>query len=723
MKAEAFSINILFALLGSQAFGWQPGSGNPTAADGLSVTTSSRRDTLAFYNYIYSASENYSAEMAWTGNVNTGDPGTTSAAFKDDVRRRVNFYRALAGLPGDILFDATYSSKSQEAALMMSANGQLNHSPPSTWTYYTANGAAAAGSSNLSLGNYGPGAINGQMGDDGSNNTFAGHRRWILFSRAQTMGTGDVPNNPNNSGKSGANSLWVFGPNKPVPTPKFVGWPGEGYFPDMLVPTRWSLTYPGANFAAATVTMTHLGSNVPVTVESRTDNGYGDNTIVWHANSALDSATTTDQAYAVTVSEISGGGIPTSKTYTVTLFNPDVLGESVTLTGGNTAPVSGQSFPFNAIDQADSYQLEVSKVSTSPWTEGAEDSPAPQVSASISAGYTLIQSAKVRTGTKAFQLTFPSGSFADQVFTITRIIVPGATSQLNYYDRAGYTTNTTTLSTQISTDGGATWTSLTSRSGVGINAEATWNSRSLNLGAYAGQPVTLRFVALTNNGSVYQGSDASYGFFIDDITVTNGSSLANPTVTTLAGNASSALLNATSAGGALVVGTDYTLRVRPQVGGKWFSFGSPKTVTSVASSNSYSTWAAIKETAAGLPAGTLANNPSADYDRDGRSNLLEYAFGGSPTGGIDSTSQLPAPSITATQFVIQYKVDTTLPDLIYTPQASADLQTWKAPGESGAPAGFTDSLISTNGNLQTREARIPKGANKYFLRMNVSQVP
>src|SRR6266446_5501511 len=117
---------------------WTPGTGTPGATSGFVVDTGDRRDVLAYFNTVYPASESYASHMNWTGSVSGGVAGTTSAQFKDDVRRRINFYRALAGLPGDITLDATKSSKDQEAALMFSANNALSHSPPSSWTYYTA---------------------------------------------------------------------------------------------------------------------------------------------------------------------------------------------------------------------------------------------------------------------------------------------------------------------------------------------------------------------------------------------------------------------------------------------------------------------------------------------------------------------------------------------------------------------------------------------------------
>jgi hypothetical protein len=98
------------------------------------VDPTNRTDVLASYQTIYTASENYAANMAWTGSVSGGVAGTTSAAFKEDVRRRINFYRALSALPADITFDATKSAKDQEAALMFARNGQLSHEPPIDWT-------------------------------------------------------------------------------------------------------------------------------------------------------------------------------------------------------------------------------------------------------------------------------------------------------------------------------------------------------------------------------------------------------------------------------------------------------------------------------------------------------------------------------------------------------------------------------------------------------------
>ena len=116
---------------------------------------------------------------------------------------------------------------------MFARNSALSHYPPSSWIYYTANAYEAAGNSNIALGNYGPGAVDAYMRDDGTNNHIVGHRRWIHYSRAQFMGTGDVPAQ---SPYYSSNALWVIGNFKPAPTPKFVAWPNRGYVPFNLVP-------------------------------------------------------------------------------------------------------------------------------------------------------------------------------------------------------------------------------------------------------------------------------------------------------------------------------------------------------------------------------------------------------------------------------------------------------------------------------------------------------
>jgi hypothetical protein len=655
---------------------WTPGTGSPTAAAGFVIDPLDRTDVLAFYNTVYTASENYAANMAWTGNVAGGVPGTTSAAFKEDVRRRINFYRALCGLSADITLDATKSAKDQEAALMFARNNALAHKPPSSWIFYTANAYEAANYSNIALGNYGPGAVDAYMRDDGDKNEIVGHRRWINYSRAQEMGTGDVPAQ---GSYYSSNALWVIGNPKPAPTPKFVAWPNCGYVPVNLVPTRWSLSYPGADFSGATVTMTQGGNNVPAPVIWYDNDGYGDNTLVW-TPSGIPASVAVDTPYNVTVSGISGTNIPTSYSYTVTLFDPSVLNVSPTIAGSDTPPTTGAAYSFNPIAQADAYELRVSRLSADAWNEGAED-PSSKIVAATTGSYPLRDTAVVRSGSKAFHLAFPD--FSSQSFVIARDIIPSASSNLQFHELAKSTTTVNTLDAEISTNSGASWKSIWKRNGVGWDNpnlwETTFNGRSINLAAYAGQSVRIRFI-LRHGGSAVIATEADYGFFIDDVTVTNATELAGETTTPLAGSATSFNLNTATAGAPLAAGTVYHLRVRPNVGTRWFAYGPPKIVTAQVPTG-YAAWVSTQ-----YPA--VTGGPTGDHDNDGLTNCVEYAFGLNPTAATPG-SALPQPATVGNNYTITFPQPAGVNGVTYGAQWSRNLSNWMPVTDTGSGGNHT----------------------------------
>jgi uncharacterized protein YkwD len=286
------------------------------------IDTGSRADVVARWRDTYFDNTPFS----WTGSVNGCVAGDTTEAFKRAVLRRLNYYRAMAGLPGNLSLDLAWSAKAQQAALMMDANDSLSHAPPASWTCYNADGAEAAGRSNLAYSTFpgrNVGLLDGYMQDRGANNAVTGHRRWILYSRLATVGSGDAPQ---------ANALWILGPGTTgtaaaAPT---VNWPPRGYIPRPLAaPTdRFSFSCPGANFAPATVAMRNdAGQPVSVRVESRSDDGYGDNTIVWSVDTAQSPLANWDRGAADTrldidVSNVSNCAAGASFTYSVTFITP-----------------------------------------------------------------------------------------------------------------------------------------------------------------------------------------------------------------------------------------------------------------------------------------------------------------------------------------------------------------------------------------------------------------
>lgn len=281
--------------------------------------------------------------MQWSGNASTCNAGTTSQAYLDATFQMINYYRGMVGLPA-ASNAAGFNANAQEAALMMSVNGTLNHNPPSNWLCWTTGGASAAGASNLALYNAGPSAIEAYIKDYGNGNHFVGHRRWLLYPVRDQFGTGSVGETTR-----GANALVVFTNTvaRP-PTPDKVAWPPEGYVPYQVVYPRWSMslnTNSSVSFASADVTMTEDGNPVSLSVVSRTDYGYGDITIVWEPSPLGFAAGMEDRRFTVTVSGITGP--QSTVTYDVVVMDPATFPTAIFSDGFNTGTTTSWSQTVN----------------------------------------------------------------------------------------------------------------------------------------------------------------------------------------------------------------------------------------------------------------------------------------------------------------------------------------------------------------------------------------
>ena len=310
-----------------------PGSGTNAA---LSVDLSTRRQSLAFYQSVYLPSQNMSS--GWTGNLAQGTAGATSQAFRDAVALRINYFRAMAGVPAAVTLSDAYNAEDQQAALMMSTNGQNSHNPSASWLNYTDAGADAAAHSNLFLGLNGPAAIDGYMQDAGDNNGFVGHRRWVLCPQTLTMGSGDVEGTTYSLLNAPANALWVIDDNyynaRPATRDGFVAWPPPGFVPYPLISARWSFSLPDVDFSQARVSMTKDGAALTVTQATLVD-GYAENTLVWTpqdvtltADNPSSSVPVEQQepTFQITVSNVLVNGTATSFSYAVRTFDPAQAG-------------------------------------------------------------------------------------------------------------------------------------------------------------------------------------------------------------------------------------------------------------------------------------------------------------------------------------------------------------------------------------------------------------
>jgi hypothetical protein len=279
-----------------------------------------------FYNY-YVTSEGYG--HGWSGSVPGCVAGDVNAGYHAATLQRINYFRAMAGLPGDVVLDAVKNAKCQEAALMMSANGDLSHSPPPDWTCYTADGAEAAGRSNLAAGySSGWNAIDAYMAD--RNQPEVGHRRWLLYPRLASSGLGATF-----GGSWNGYAMWVIGDwgNRPA-LPEWVAWPPQGFVPYQVVHELWSFTLSGADFTNASVTVRRDGSPVESNVFVLTP-GFGDPGVSWRVDEFPMSPPAQDRVYNVTVSNVEINSIPLEFFYDVRVFSPQFV---VGVTPGETEP-------------------------------------------------------------------------------------------------------------------------------------------------------------------------------------------------------------------------------------------------------------------------------------------------------------------------------------------------------------------------------------------------
>lgn len=248
----------------------------------------------------------------WTGNVASCNAGAIPESVRDKILQRINYFRRLVGLNDNIIWDTTKFPMYQQTALMMRANNTLSHNPTTSWLCYTADGAAGASTSNLALGSHTSTSITRFIQDDGSSNTFVGHRRWILFSKSTVFSVGSTDYSM---------SLGVIGfPKGNTKIPEYIAYPPAGYVPQTLVYGRWSFGIPGADFSSASVTMKDSnGGNISLDVLPVVNN-YGDNTIVWEPK-GINTNSSNDISYVVTVGGIGNASL-TTYSYTVTLVKP-----------------------------------------------------------------------------------------------------------------------------------------------------------------------------------------------------------------------------------------------------------------------------------------------------------------------------------------------------------------------------------------------------------------
>ncbi|NJC33401.1 uncharacterized protein YkwD [Sphingomonas jejuensis] len=221
--------------------------------------------------------------------------GALKAGVRQQALAELNALRARHGLAA-VAYAPSGDGEVAEASMMMAANGQLSHTPPTSWTCYTAAGANGAGSGNLYMawGN-GLGFMSADdhfaawINEGGSN--ALGHRRWLLDPFLGQVSYGRFAVQRADGHRIDAVTLKVFGfaaaAAAPGTVPGFVAVP-QGDYPVRYFRAGDYLSFsvaPSRNrdgsdrrvgLSGARVTVTDpAGATLPIADQSADNNGYG----------------------------------------------------------------------------------------------------------------------------------------------------------------------------------------------------------------------------------------------------------------------------------------------------------------------------------------------------------------------------------------------------------------------------------------------------------------
>lgn len=472
---------------------------------GFAVNNQDRNDVVAFWQAVYQASEGYEKRVKWSGDY-AGNNGATSAEFTEDIERRLNYFRAMCGIPSDarvssnstVVIESTDAYKpssntlkataAQNAALMLArnynpvtgANLALSHFPSAGLVGWSSTSWNANSKGNFAFGLYGPGAISEYMVEQLSKsaatsswNSLVGHRRWNLFPRATSFASGDQPGA--SAAQPPSNVFYVVQKESEMideeATPRFVAYPSAGFFPAKINSPFWSLSCHGANFSAAAVKMTDAAGNAVPIIATRRSNDYGDPAVVWEVDPSVSVQTVAkDTLYNVKVSGISGENVPETWSYAVTLIDPDILTSNQKIAGGSSQKSTVKAaYTFVPPVGSEGVQVVASRRTAAKWKETAESASSSLVIDRTGGNYALIVNPSTFAGFGpvagkcAFHLTFPvsydliARSVPDQIFELDHEVIASSKGVISFQYRRGYMTKNSFLAVEASKDGGVTW--------------------------------------------------------------------------------------------------------------------------------------------------------------------------------------------------------------------------------------------------------------------------
>ncbi|HWB05351.1 MAG TPA: hypothetical protein VG796_20120 [Verrucomicrobiales bacterium] len=383
---------------------------------------------------------------------------------------------------------------------------------------------------------------------------------------------------------------------------------------------------------------------------------------------------------------------------------------------GPAAPAVGINnlYSVSTVNGATGYDCRVLRKGAAAAAAADNANDLTRVTTNTSPGYSPLSTTVKQQGTGAWHLAQPANR--TETITFKNTFLGGTTPSVRYQSRLRAASLSQSALVQVSTDGGEVWTTVETQTGSGGNGQSNFSQRTVALTGLAGREFMLRFAftvsglpILVNNST---GDEA--GWYIDAVSFTNIDDIG--VLMPLAPGTTLFPFVPASTGA-------WLLSARPVISGRKFAFGPAAEVNAgtVAPVLTFPLWCAGIELARSLPPGTIFNNPAGDYNGDGVPNLMAYALELDPV--VFSGHLLPRAVVEEGILSLVYSRDTAKTDISLSTQISTDLQTWRAAGESGAPAAFTDVTLSTNGTLQQRRASVPATPGRpVYLRLKVTKL-
>lgn len=321
--------------------------------------------------------------------IATCKEGSLKDSEKQKVLNLVNKIRSIHGLK-PVTYNYTKDIYVQKSALLSAANEQLNHTPPSSWKCYSADGATGAQNSNLHIAwAYGSSwsptesSINSWMIDE--NVDVCGHRRWIIdpFLKFIAIGRVDGASVQNQQFNVTGMSIYVIDADKQNITDwqsDFVAYPYQNYPTDMVYTKAnksWFFSFTAifdksnywnnqkVSYANATIEIKNEQNQIiPTSEVSGNNEGYGvPNLLKWKIPSVQK-----EVKYTVNIKNVDVNG--TKKDFTYWFKITDQTGNTPSaptlLIPANAAKNVdvNQNFTWNPATDADTYIIQIAKDNT-----------------------------------------------------------------------------------------------------------------------------------------------------------------------------------------------------------------------------------------------------------------------------------------------------------------------------------------------------------------------